>query len=159
MGNLLPTSYVLCGHYFPPVLGTKSELSGVRTSFRTSCCPSSAIAAPPRGSFRPACSGELIRGFGKNGGGSYAGRRRSDGDGSWGRRERIELGYRSGVAGDAGIGVGVRASSAAVVKGNTDAGNRVAVLVDDEDGEALGQLRSGRSGLIIAAGDGDVGGG
>src|SRR6202795_3008438 len=118
-----------------------------------------AIAAPPTGSFRSACSGELIRGFGKDGGGSYAGRRRSDGDGFGGRRERIELGYRSGVAGDAGIGVGVIASCAAVLKVNVHAGNRVAVLVGDEHGEGLRQLRSGRSGLIIAAGDRDLGSG
>src|ERR1700686_2139515 len=115
--------------------------------------------APPTGSFRSACSGELIRGFGKNGGGSYAGRRRRGGDGFWGRRERIEMGYRSGVAGDAGIGVGVSASCAAVLKVNVHAGNRVAVLVGDEHGEGLRQLRSGRSGLIIAAGDRDLGSG
>src|ERR1700674_1213430 len=113
--------------------------------------------APPTGSFRSASSGELIRGFGKNGGGSYADRRRSDGDGFGGRRGGIEMGYRSGACGDAGIGVGVSASCAAVLKVNVHAGNRVAVLVGDEHGEGLGQLRSRRSGLMIAAGDRDLG--
>ena len=54
-------------------------------------------------------------GFGEDRGVAYSGSGGGDGDGSWGRRERIELGYRSGVAGDAGIGVGVSASCAAVV--------------------------------------------
>src|SRR3984893_15759602 len=127
--------------------------------FRTSCCPSCASAAPPAGSFRSACSGELIRGFGKNGGVAYSGSGGGDGDGFGGRRERIELGYRSGVAGDAGIDVGVSASGAAVRKVDVHAGNRVAVVVGDEHGEGLRQLRSGRSGLIIAAGDRDLGSG
>src|SRR6202043_4098756 len=100
-----------------------------------------------------------MRGFGENGGGGYAGRRRSDGNGFRGRRKGIELGCRSGVAGDAGIGVGVSASCAAVVKVNVDAGNRVAILVGDEHGETLWQLVSCRSGLVVAAGDGDVDGG
>jgi hypothetical protein len=101
---------------------------------------------------------ELVPGFGEDRGG-YSDDSRIDANGSRGRRERIELGYRSGVAGDAGIGVGVSASCAAVVKVNIDAGNRVAVLVGDEHSEGLLQLRPGRSELIVAAGDGDVGGG
>jgi hypothetical protein len=75
--------------------------------------------------------------------------------GGW--RKCIELGRRSGVADDAGIDAGVSASCSVVVKGNTDAGNRVAVLLGDEHGEGLGQLRSGRRNLNIAAGDSDVG--
>jgi hypothetical protein len=56
-----------------------------------------------------------------------------------------------------GLTLGVSASCSAIVKGSGDAGNRVAVLIGDEHGEGLGQLRSGRRYLIIAAGDSDVG--
>src|SRR6202158_5182794 len=113
----------------------------------------------PTGSFCAASSEELPRSFGKDRGGCYSGGGGGDGDGFGRRRQRIELGYRSRVAGDAGIGVGVSASGAAVVKVDVDAGNGIAVLVGDEHGEALGQLRSRRCGLIIAHGDGDVGSG
>lgn len=81
------------------------------------------------------------------------------GDGSGGRRKCIELDCRSGVAGAAGIGVSVSTPGTTVVKVNIDGGNGVAVLVGDEHGEGLRQLRSGGGELIIAAGDGDVSGG
>jgi hypothetical protein len=82
----------------------------------TPCCSSSVIPSPPHnGLILIATSGELLRGFGKDSGGGYPGG--GDGDDSGGRRERIELGDRSGVAGNAGIGVGVSAFSAFLTAG------------------------------------------
>src|SRR6266852_8730559 len=100
----------------------------------------------------------LLRGFGEDGGVGYSGGGGIDGDGSAGRRKRIELGCRSRGAGDAGIRVGEKASGTVVVKADAVAGNGLAILVGHEHGEGLGQLRSRRSELIVAAGDGDVGG-
>ena len=135
MGNLLPTSFGTLRALLPTCLWGQSPNS--RSS--QSCCPSSAIRIAANRLILFGFAPGLLRGFREDGGRGYAGRRRSDGDGFGRRRKSIELGYRSGVAGDAGIGVGVSASGSAVVKGNTYAGNRVAVLVCDEHGEALGQ--------------------
>ena len=56
-----------------------------------------------------------------------------------------------------GIGVGESASGTAVGKRDAVTGNGIAVLVGHKHGEALVQLRSSISELIIAAGDGDFG--
>src|SRR6266436_1976158 len=136
MGNLLPTSFGTLQALLPTCLWGQSPNS---RSSPPSCCPFSAIRFAASGLILFGFALGLLRGFGEDGGRGYAGRRRSDGDGFGRRRKSIELGYRSRVAGDAGIGVGVSASGSAVVKGNTYAGNRVAVLVCDEHGEALGQ--------------------
>src|SRR5208337_717784 len=104
-------------------------------------------------------SQELLPGFGEDGGAGYSGSGGVDGDRSGRRRQRIELGCGSIAAGDHRILAGESTSCAAVVKGNADAGNRIPILVGHQHGERQGQLRSGRSCLTIAAGDGDVSGG
>src|ERR1700677_3297447 len=115
--------------------------------------------APPK-SPAVGSSGEcLLSGFGEDGGGRYSGRSGGNGYGSGRCRERIELAGEPGAVGDYGIGVREGAPGATVGKGDAVAGNRISVLVGDFHREGLGQLRSRRSGLIIAAGDHDIGSG
>jgi hypothetical protein len=102
---------------------------------------------------------ELLSGFGEDGGGRYSGRSGGNGYGSGRCRERIELAGEPGAVGDYGIGVREGAPGATVGKGDAVAGNRISVLVGDFHRKGLGQLRSRRSGLIIAAGDHDIGSG
>src|SRR5258708_25153472 len=101
----------------------------------------------------------LLSSFSEDGWVGYSGGGSVDGNDSGGRRKSIELGRRSGVAGDSGVGVGKGAPGTAVVKANIGAGHRVGILVGDEHDKGLRQLRSGRGDLVITAGDGDVGGG
>src|ERR1700691_2424523 len=106
----------------------------------------------------PTCE-RLLSGFGKDGGSRYSGCRGSNGDGPGRCRERIELAGGSGAVGDYRVGVREGAPGATVGKGDAAARNRISVLVGDFNGKGLGQLRSRRSGLIIAAGDRDIGSG
>src|SRR5208282_3469527 len=112
-----------------------------------------------RGRGRPRPHMQLVAAFAKDGGGGYAGGGGGDGYGLGGHRERVELGCDSIGGGDDGIGVVETSSGTAVGKGDAVAGNGVVVLVGHDHGEGHGQLRSGSTGLIIAAGDGDVAGG
>src|ERR1700719_2527894 len=72
-------------------------------------------------------------------------------------RKRIKLDGGARIIGKGWIAVGERASGTAVIDGNIDSGNRIAILVEHKDCERLRQLRSGRSDLIIAAGDSEPG--
>src|SRR5713101_4788425 len=117
------------------------------------------MLAAARTRFTELTLAELLSGLGKDGRVGYSGGGGADGDGAGRRWERVQLAHRSGAAGEAGIGVGETASGTAVVKRDAVARNGIAVLVSQERAEGLGQLRSCGNGLIIAAGDGDVGGG
>src|SRR5258706_9270081 len=88
-------------------------------------------AGRPRHTHRPRPHARLLSTLSEDGWVGYSGGGRVDGNDSGSRGKSIELGRRSRVVGNSGVGVGESATGSAVVKVNIDTWNRVAILVGD----------------------------
>src|ERR1700685_4075856 len=96
---------------------------------------------------------ELLHRFGKNGWAGYPGASGSDAYGGCGQRKGIELRCYSVSAGHCRISIGESSSGTIIREGDCVAGKWIAILIRNQHGQSLGQLRPRRRRLIVAAAD------